>query len=136
MAPRLAYPKSSPLVPALSSQSEKQKRASSVLPQRQKAQTARDCLEGVIVEGTRRRSSKCQSKDLPPKILKERKEINGHRSPGYNTIMMRKTLTAIYAQGVFRPLGPPDLPEQQRVMLIVSEVSPSSQEEDWLDVEC
>ena len=50
--------------------------------------------------------------------------------------MMRKTLTAIYEQGVFRPLEPPDLPEQQRVTLIVSAMSPSSQEEDWLDVEC
>jgi predicted DNA-binding antitoxin AbrB/MazE fold protein len=64
------------------------------------------------------------------------KEIDGRRSPGYNTAMMRKTLTAIYEQGVFRPLEPPDLPEQQRVTLIVSAMSPSSQEEDWLDVEC
>ena len=50
--------------------------------------------------------------------------------------MMRKTLTAIYEQGVFRPLELPDLPEQQRVTLVVSAVSPSLQEEDWLDVEC
>jgi predicted DNA-binding antitoxin AbrB/MazE fold protein len=50
--------------------------------------------------------------------------------------MMRKTLTAVYEQGVFRPLEPPDLPEQQRVTLIISAGSPSSQEEDWLDVEC
>jgi predicted DNA-binding antitoxin AbrB/MazE fold protein len=39
--------------------------------------------------------------------------------------MMKKTLTAIYEQGVFRPLEAPDLTEQQRVMLIVSVVSPS-----------
>ena len=41
-----------------------------------------------------------------------------------------------YEQGVFRPLEPPNLPEQQRVTLIVSPMSSSSQEEDWLDVEC
>jgi predicted DNA-binding antitoxin AbrB/MazE fold protein len=43
--------------------------------------------------------------------------------------------SVIYEQGVFRPLEPPDLPEQQRVTLVVSAVSPSLQEEDWLDVE-
>jgi hypothetical protein len=41
--------------------------------------------------------------------------------------------------GIDRPphtLEPPDLPEQQRVTLIVSALSPSSHEEDGLDVEC
>lgn len=50
--------------------------------------------------------------------------------------MKSKTLTAVYEHGVFRPLEPADLPEQQRVTLIVSDVSPSSQDEDWLDAEC
>lgn len=50
--------------------------------------------------------------------------------------MTSKTLAAIYEQGVFRPLEPLDLPEQQRVTLIVSAILPSSREEDWLDVEC
>ncbi len=64
------------------------------------------------------------------------KEIDGRRSPRYNITLMRKTLTAVYEQGVFRPLEPPDLPEHQRVTLIVSAMPPSSQEKDWLDVEC
>ena len=53
----------------------------------------------------------------------------------YNAPTMRKTLTAIYEQRMFRPMEPPDLPEQQRVTLTVSAVSSSSLEEDWLDLE-
>jgi hypothetical protein len=50
--------------------------------------------------------------------------------------MQKKTLTAVSAHGVFRPLEPPALPEPQRVTLRVSEVTPAPQEEDWVDVEC
>jgi predicted DNA-binding antitoxin AbrB/MazE fold protein len=43
---------------------------------------------------------------------------------------MTKRLEAIYENGVLRPLEPLNLPEHQRVMVILSEP-----EEDWLDTE-
>ncbi len=45
---------------------------------------------------------------------------------------MSKKLEAVYENGVLRPLEPLDLPEHQRVTIIVY----PSLEEDWLDAEC
>jgi predicted DNA-binding antitoxin AbrB/MazE fold protein len=50
---------------------------------------------------------------------------------------MTKTLQAVYENGVLRPLEPLDLPEHQRVDLVLTpaaHVSPNS--EPWLDTEC
>jgi predicted DNA-binding antitoxin AbrB/MazE fold protein len=43
---------------------------------------------------------------------------------------MKKSVEAVYENGVFRPLEPVDLPEHQRVQVTVSE------EDDWLDRDC
>jgi predicted DNA-binding antitoxin AbrB/MazE fold protein len=40
---------------------------------------------------------------------------------------MKKSVEAIYENGVFRPLEPVDLPEHQRVQLTVAD------EDEWLD---
>jgi predicted DNA-binding antitoxin AbrB/MazE fold protein len=40
---------------------------------------------------------------------------------------MKKSVEAIYENGVFRPLEPVDLPEHQRVQVTVAD------EDDWLD---
>lgn len=48
---------------------------------------------------------------------------------------MSKRLEAIYENGVLRPLEPLDLPEHQRVTVILSESPVSGSEENWLDVE-
>jgi predicted DNA-binding antitoxin AbrB/MazE fold protein len=41
--------------------------------------------------------------------------------------MMKKSVEAIYENGVFRPLEPVDLPEHQRVQVSVAD------EDEWLD---
>jgi predicted DNA-binding antitoxin AbrB/MazE fold protein len=48
---------------------------------------------------------------------------------------MRKTLEAIYENGVLRPLEPLDLHEHQHVMVVVSELSPDTAIEELLDLE-
>lgn len=48
---------------------------------------------------------------------------------------MNKLLEAIYEQGVFRPLGPVDLREHQRVTLTIAEAGTVLPEEEWLDHE-
>jgi predicted DNA-binding antitoxin AbrB/MazE fold protein len=48
---------------------------------------------------------------------------------------MRKTLQAIYENGVLRPLEPLDLPEHQQVAVVVLEVPTASSDEEWLDTE-
>ena len=40
---------------------------------------------------------------------------------------MRKSLEVVYERGVFRPLEPVELPENQRVRVTIED------EEDWLD---
>jgi predicted DNA-binding antitoxin AbrB/MazE fold protein len=47
---------------------------------------------------------------------------------------MGKKLEAVYENGVLRPLEPLDLPEHQRVTVVLSETSIT--EEAWLDGEC
>ena len=47
---------------------------------------------------------------------------------------MSKKLEAVYENGVLRPLEPLDLPEHQRITVILCETLIT--EEDWLDVEC
>jgi predicted DNA-binding antitoxin AbrB/MazE fold protein len=39
----------------------------------------------------------------------------------------------IYENGVFRPLEPVDIPEHQRMTIMISEVSLVPAEEEWLD---
>jgi predicted DNA-binding antitoxin AbrB/MazE fold protein len=48
---------------------------------------------------------------------------------------MRKTLEAVYENGVLRPLEPLDLHEHQHVVVVVSELSPDSAVEELLDLE-
>jgi predicted DNA-binding antitoxin AbrB/MazE fold protein len=48
---------------------------------------------------------------------------------------MRKTLQAIYENGVLRPLEPLDLPEHQQVAVVVSQLPTASLDEDWMDTE-
>ena len=50
---------------------------------------------------------------------------------------MTKSLQAIYENGVLRPLEPLDLPEHQRVDLVLTPLYAKSQKnQPWLDVEC
>ena len=42
---------------------------------------------------------------------------------------MRRSLEVIYENGVFRPLEPVELPEHQRIRVMLEA------EEDWLDIE-
>jgi predicted DNA-binding antitoxin AbrB/MazE fold protein len=50
---------------------------------------------------------------------------------------MTKSLQAIYENGVLRPLEPLDLPEHQRVDLVITPLHPTSAvSEPWLDTEC
>lgn len=42
---------------------------------------------------------------------------------------MQKTLDAIYENGVFRPLQPPDIQEGQRVQLLVQETAKGAPED-------
>jgi predicted DNA-binding antitoxin AbrB/MazE fold protein len=46
---------------------------------------------------------------------------------------MRKQLDVIYENGVFRPLEPVDMPEHQRMTIMISAVSMVPAEEEWLD---
>jgi predicted DNA-binding antitoxin AbrB/MazE fold protein len=48
---------------------------------------------------------------------------------------MRKTLQAIYENGVLRPLEPLGLQENQQVAIVVSELPIARSEEEWLDVD-
>jgi predicted DNA-binding antitoxin AbrB/MazE fold protein len=48
---------------------------------------------------------------------------------------MRKILSAVYENGVLRPLEPLELPEHQEVTVVISVAPGSGQEEDWLDQE-
>jgi predicted DNA-binding antitoxin AbrB/MazE fold protein len=48
---------------------------------------------------------------------------------------MRKTLRAIYENGVLRPLEPLGLQEHQQVAIVVSELPIARSEEEWLDVD-
>jgi predicted DNA-binding antitoxin AbrB/MazE fold protein len=49
---------------------------------------------------------------------------------------MRKSLQAIYENGVLRPLEPLGLQEHQQVAITVSELPVARPEEEWLDVDC
>jgi predicted DNA-binding antitoxin AbrB/MazE fold protein len=49
--------------------------------------------------------------------------------------IMRRTLEAIYENGVLRPLEPLNLRENQHVAVVVSDLPTASVDEDWLDVE-
>src|SRR5262245_35628522 len=46
---------------------------------------------------------------------------------------MRKQLDVIYENGVFRPLEPVDMPEHQRLTIMISEISMVPAEEELLD---
>jgi predicted DNA-binding antitoxin AbrB/MazE fold protein len=48
---------------------------------------------------------------------------------------MSKQLDVIYENGVFRPLEPVDVPEHQRMTIMISEVSMVPSQEDLLDTE-
>jgi predicted DNA-binding antitoxin AbrB/MazE fold protein len=49
---------------------------------------------------------------------------------------MRKTLQAIYENGVLRPLEPLGLKEHQQVVIEISEVPIARSDEEWLDLDC
>ena len=48
---------------------------------------------------------------------------------------MRKSLEAVYENGVLRPLEPLNLHEHQHVVVVVSELSPDRAIDELLDVE-
>jgi predicted DNA-binding antitoxin AbrB/MazE fold protein len=47
---------------------------------------------------------------------------------------MSKQLDVIYENGVFRPLEPVDVPEHQRMTIMISEVAMMPAEEELLDI--
>lgn len=49
---------------------------------------------------------------------------------------MRKSLTAVFENGVLRPLEPLDLPEHQQVAITVSETQVSDLDDELLDANC
>jgi predicted DNA-binding antitoxin AbrB/MazE fold protein len=49
-------------------------------------------------------------------------------------VMSRRSLTAIYENGVLRPLAPLELEEHQRVTLLLSESPEYSEGEELLDI--
>ncbi len=49
---------------------------------------------------------------------------------------MTKAVEAVYEAGVLRPLEVLDLPEHQRVRLVLETAPNVADEEDWLDADC
>ena len=49
---------------------------------------------------------------------------------------MTKAVEAVYEAGVLRPLEVLDLPEHQRVRLVLETAPNVAEDEDWLDADC
>jgi predicted DNA-binding antitoxin AbrB/MazE fold protein len=49
---------------------------------------------------------------------------------------MTKAVEAVYEGGVLRPLEVLDLPERQRVRLLLETAPNLAGDEDWLDIDC
>jgi predicted DNA-binding antitoxin AbrB/MazE fold protein len=56
-------------------------------------------------------------------------------SVDYNWGMIRRTLEAVYENGVLRPLEPLDLHEHQHVAVVVSELPATHSADDLLDLD-